>query len=214
MITLLLAEDEIYTRKGLIKHLDFSFLGINQILETEDGRAALRLAQNHCIDILLTDVKMPHIDGIELAKSIRALYPECIILFLSGYSDREYLRSALSLRTFRYLDKPVDIDILQEALSDAVRFCRRMQNSANYNLGEARKLFTRELISRTPRNPDYAEYINLLNLSPSSFDCCRTILVQLLNNSTISSSTDFSPVLYEASECCNIFLKRQILLLL
>ena len=208
MITLILAEDELYTRKGLIKHLDFSFLGIDQILEAEDGRAALRLAQNHSIDILLTDVKMPHIDGIELAKSIRALYPECIILFLSGYSDREYLRSALSLRTFRYLDKPVDIDILQEALSDAVRFCKRMQNSANYNLDETRKLFTRELISRMPKNPNFAEYIDLLSLSPSSFDCCRTILVQLLNNSTISSSTDFSPVLYEASEICNSFFKK------
>lgn len=205
MITLLLAEDEFYTRKGLLKHLDFAAIGIDRVLEAEDGRAGLLLAHNNKIDILLTDVKMPHADGIELAKNVRILYPECIILFLSGYSDRDYLRSALSLRTFRYIDKPVDTGSLTEALRDAVRLYRRLESSSHYNLAETRKAFARSLVMHSDDAADHSGQMQLLGISPDAFFDCRTVLVQLLNNCTIQASTDFSPSLFAACECCTRF---------
>lgn len=213
MITLLLAEDEFYTRKGLLKHLDFPALGIDRVLEAEDGRAGLLLAHSNKIDILLTDVKMPHVDGMELAKSVRILYPECIILFLSGYSDRDYLRGALSLRTFRYIDKPVDTDALAGFLRDAVTLYKRLMNSAPGNLSEMRKGLARSLVMRPEPSfgasgqvsSDMSEQMQLLGISPDAFFDCRTVLIQLLNICTVSSSTDFSPSLFQACEHCISF---------
>lgn len=208
MITLLLAEDEFFTRKGLLKHLNFSNIGIDHILEAENGKIALSLANEKKIDILLTDVKMPHMDGIELAKNIRNLYPDCIILFLSGYSDREYLRSALSLRTFRYIDKPVDTDELEKALSDAVHLYNRLNTSTSYNMEETRKQFTCTIIKTASAQTDYTKQLQLLNIPPSAFFDCRTILIQLLSTNAIQDSSDFSPILYEAMQQCQKFLSE------
>lgn len=208
MITLLLAEDELYTRKGLMKHINFTSIGIDYILEAENGQVGLLLAHNNKIDILLTDVRMPHMNGIELAKSIRALYPDCIILFLSGYSDREYLRGALSLRTFRYIDKPVDMIELANTLSDAVCLYKRFTNSTDKNLNEVRKKFARDLVSTSINITKHPETMRLLGISPSAFFDCRTLIIQLLNNDTIQTSTDFSPSLFHAQEKCEHFFKE------
>lgn len=209
MLTLLLAEDEFYTRKGLIKHLDFASLGIDNILEAADGREGLSLAHENRIDILLTDVKMPHMDGIELAKSIRVLYPDCIIMFLSGYSDKEYLRSALSLRTFRYIDKPVDTDFLMDSLSEAVILCKRKSTSYHYNIEETEKTFARSLVRSGSLPENFSEQLQLLELTPGHFNSCRTILIQFLNSPEFQAmASDFSPLTFIALRTCKELLKE------
>ena len=118
-MTLLLVDDEFHVRKKLRDKIDWKALGIDLLLEADDGIRGYETALQHKIDILISDVRMPRMSGMEMAEKIRALYPDCVILFLSGYSDKEYLRSAISLHAHSYIDKPVSPLQVAEAGKEA-----------------------------------------------------------------------------------------------
>jgi len=120
MIKLILAEDERVTREGLIKHIPWSECGIERVEGAKNGVEALEMAEWLEPDIVLTDVSMPKMDGIQLASLIREKYPDCKIIFLSGYSDKEYLKSAIKLNALNYIEKPIDENELIATLSNAV----------------------------------------------------------------------------------------------
>ncbi|WP_160692190.1 response regulator [Clostridium sp. C2-6-12] len=120
MINLLIVDDEIFTREGLLEMLPLDNLGITETRQAFDGLDALNIVKDFEPNILLTDVRMPRMNGIELAFEIRKLYPECSIIFMSGYSDKEYLKSAISLKAITYVEKPIELEELEEAIKTAV----------------------------------------------------------------------------------------------
>lgn len=120
MINLLIVDDEIFTREGLLEMLPLNQLGINETRQAFDGIDALNVAKDFEPNILLTDVRMPRMNGIELAFEIRKLYPECSIIFMSGYSDKEYLKSAIALKAITYVEKPIELDELEDAIKSAI----------------------------------------------------------------------------------------------
>ncbi|MEW9701519.1 response regulator [Paenibacillus sp. SI8] len=124
---LLFAEDEKFTREGIRKSIPWRDLGITELVDAVDGLEAVALAENFQPDIVLTDIRMPRMDGIELASHLRRKYPQCKIVFMSGYADKEYLKAAISLKAVSYVEKPIDIDELQEALQSAIAICREEQ---------------------------------------------------------------------------------------
>ena len=79
------------------------------------------MARQEPPEVLLTDVRMPKMDGIELAVRVQALFPRCKIVFLSGYADKEYLKTAIALRAIRYVEKPVEPREVMDAVTAAVR---------------------------------------------------------------------------------------------
>lgn len=121
MHTLLIVDDEWQTRKGLRELVCWSKLGIEVVGDAGDGQEALTLVQELKPDILLTDVKMPHMDGIELSRQARNLLPQIAIVFLSVYSDAAYLRSALRLDAVDYLYKPIHMDELKKTMTSLVK---------------------------------------------------------------------------------------------
>ena len=120
MINLLIVDDEIFTREGLLEMLPLDQLGITETRQAFDGIDALNVAKDFEPNILLTDVRMPRMNGIELAFEIRKLYPECSIIFMSGYSDKEYLKSAIALKAITYVEKPIELDELEDAIKSAI----------------------------------------------------------------------------------------------
>lgn len=120
MINLLIVDDEVFTREGLLEMLPLEDLGITETRQAFDGIDALNIVKDFEPNILLTDVRMPRMNGIELAFEIRKLYPECSIIFMSGYSDKEYLKSAISLKAITYVEKPIELEELEEAIKTAV----------------------------------------------------------------------------------------------
>lgn len=119
MITLLLVEDEAEAREGLKKFVPWNTIGIDRIEEATNGLAAIDLCESIRPDILLTDVRMPKVDGIQLAFYIRERFPMCKIIFVSGYSDKDYLKSAIRMGAISYIEKPISIQELSEALTQA-----------------------------------------------------------------------------------------------
>lgn len=122
MHTLLIVDDEPHSRDGLARLVRQSDLAIDQVQTASNGLDALALARQQAPDILLCDVRMPRMDGLTLATEVRRLFPGCQILFISGYSDREYLKTAFSLRAVDFIDKPINtvqlLDALRSALSN------------------------------------------------------------------------------------------------
>ena len=109
MYKILVCDDEKIERKGVIflfKQMDIDCT----IEEIVNGQAALEYLETHEVDILFTDVKMPHMDGMELIKKIkeRNLNPNMKIIIVSGYSDFEYAKLAVKLGVSDYILKPVD----------------------------------------------------------------------------------------------------------
>ncbi len=127
MIKLLIVEDEQATREGLLQYVPWSELGVDQIKDASDGLEALQICTHYKPDIVLTDVKMPQMDGIQLAMKLRISYPDCKILFLSSYADKAYLKSAIQLHALDYLEKPVNIEELQAHIRRAVSDCNEEQ---------------------------------------------------------------------------------------
>jgi two-component system response regulator YesN len=129
MLKLLIADDDPFTLQGITSAFDWQELGIAAVFEASNGSKALDIARKERPQLLLTDVRMPKMDGIELATAYRETEPNCQIIFMSGFSDKEYLKSAIKLRAVSYVEKPIDISELQEALELAVSQCQELTNN-------------------------------------------------------------------------------------
>lgn len=139
MIRLLIVDDEKTTRNGLIKHLDWNQLNIDMVHTAASGQEAIRHSEQFEPDIILSDIRMRGMNGIEMCTELRDRFPECKIIFISGYADKAYLKAAITLGAVNYVEKPIDIKELEAAVKKAVAELekareRRRQglDSANY----------------------------------------------------------------------------------
>ena len=128
---LLIVDDEKLTREGILKSLPLEKLGIHQTFLADDGIHGLKIALKEKPDLILTDVRMPRMSGVEMAEEILKVLPNAIILFMSAYSDKEYLKAAIKLKAVSYVDKPLDMNELTEALSEGIRQYRSIYASLN-----------------------------------------------------------------------------------
>lgn len=116
----LLVDDEPLTIESLRKYITWDEFGIDELESANNGKEALELAKHFKPHIVVSDVRMPRMNGIEFATRLRETYPDSKIIFLSGYSDKEYLKSAIELKAVRYVEKPVKLDELILALRESI----------------------------------------------------------------------------------------------
>lgn len=123
MIKLLIVDDESFVRHGLINNVRWNELGIDSPEQADDGVNALEIALQYKPDILLSDIRMPRMDGIELAMEIKEKLPDCKLIFMSAYSDKEYLKSAIDLKAVGYIEKPINLIEVNKSIATAVAEC-------------------------------------------------------------------------------------------
>lgn len=85
---LLIVDDEELTRTGVISSIDWKALGIEEVLQADDGINGLEMAKQHRPEIILCDVRMPRMTGIAMLERLEKLLPDTIPIFMSGYSDK------------------------------------------------------------------------------------------------------------------------------
>lgn len=117
MYTIILVEDEYDIRKAIIRIIDWNRLGFDIVGDAENGQQALELVDQLRPDVIITDIKMPFMDGLELVKQLRENYPIVKTVFLTGLSDFEYAKSAIQYNVMDYILKPVTAKKLEEALN-------------------------------------------------------------------------------------------------
>ena len=118
MYTIVIADDEVALRQAMIKRIDWKTIGFEVIGEAENGVEALELVERLEPDLLLTDIKMPFISGINLARKVREIRPAMQIAFLSGYDDFSYAQQAIKYNIIKYLLKPISSKELTKELID------------------------------------------------------------------------------------------------
>ena len=120
LFTVLLADDEYWVRESLRATLAWSTYGMDFLPPVANGEEALERLSKEPIDILITDINMPYMSGLELIAKVKAVSPRTVILVLSGYSDYEYVRQALVEGALDYLLKPIAKTKLLEVLNRAI----------------------------------------------------------------------------------------------
>lgn len=115
MYRVLVVDDEKLEREG-IRFLLSMEEGEWEIYEAANGKLALNELRSHKIDLMLTDIKMPHMDGLELSKKAREEYPGLEIIIFSGYGDFSFAQEAIRYGVTDYVLKPVDPDRFHETI--------------------------------------------------------------------------------------------------
>lgn len=120
MLRALIADDEETIRNGLKGLVESTGLDISVIATAQNGVEALEVVKKYSPEIILMDINMPLMDGLESIEKIRELNSEAKIIIISGYGEFEYAQKAMSMGVFAYLLKPIDYRNFSSILSKAI----------------------------------------------------------------------------------------------
>ena len=118
MYRVLLVDDEILVRDAIRKRIDWEGLGYELAGDCQNGKEAIEFVKEHPVDVVLTDICMPYVDGMELSHFLHDNYPEILIVIFSGFGEFEYAKKAIQYNVSEYLLKPVTAVELSEVLSN------------------------------------------------------------------------------------------------
>ncbi|WP_024866052.1 response regulator transcription factor [Butyrivibrio sp. FCS014] len=106
MTKVMIVDDEKYVRMGIKTETDWALIGCEVVAEASNGLEALELAEEVRPDLVVSDIRMPKMDGIELAEKLTEKYPGVKVIFLTAYNEFEYARQAIRIGVSDYLLKP------------------------------------------------------------------------------------------------------------
>ncbi len=112
--SVILVDDEEDVAQAILKKMDWESMGYETPRYAHNGLEALDLAENKRPDVVMTDIKMPYMDGMELSRNLRKLYPNIRIIIFSGFDEFEYAKEAIRLEAEEYILKPIDAGELKE----------------------------------------------------------------------------------------------------
>lgn len=177
MFKLLIAEDEVLAREAIERSIDFAALNFNLVASCEDGREAWEAYQRELPDLVLTDINMPNMSGLELAKAISEDPHDCRVVILTGHDRFDYARQAISYQVTDYLLKPVTPKELRQMLS---------KQAAILEENAGKKALVQAQISQSYRTESLAmnQLLNQFisgNLDPKVLEARDESLHELLN---------------------------------
>lgn len=150
-----LVEDEIVVREGIRDNIDWAAIGFEFCGEAPDGEMALPLIEEAKPDVLITDIKMPFMDGLRLSKIVREHMPWVKIIILSGHDEFEFAQAALKIGVTEYLLKPV-------SSADILDVLKKVVVSLNQEKSERENL--KQLMSQVAHNLPFQREQFLLRL--------------------------------------------------
>lgn len=132
---IMLVDDEEEVRKSIIRKIDWKYTGFEVIGDAENGEDALEKIEQTEPDVVLTDIKMPYMDGLTMAEKIRQLYPSIKIVIFSGFDEFEYAKRAIKLNVIEYILKPVNVEELTAILKKVKKnLDEEIEQKRNVNL--------------------------------------------------------------------------------
>lgn len=209
MIKVFLVEDEMIIRNGVKNNIPWEQEGFMFVGEAGDGELAWPLIKQTKPDILITDIRMPFMDGLELSSLVRKELPDTKIIILSGYSEFDYAKQAISLGVANYLLKPINSEKLLEAVKEVAAAIEeeraqqllveqyRRENEENLRL-EKKRLFD-EIVAGSFSTKELLDKSQLLDMDlTASF--YTVLFLKLIST---GESHEYSNKIVEASEQVN-----------
>ena len=130
MLKVFLVEDEVVMRNGIKKNIPWEQEGFEFVGEASDGELAYPLIKKEKPDILITDIRMPFMDGLELSRLVKKELPQIKIIILSGYNEFDYAKTAINIGVTDYLLKPISSAKLLEAVKKVGDMIEKEQDNA------------------------------------------------------------------------------------
>lgn len=127
MIKTIIIDDEFMEREGMKKTIDWEKHGCIFCGEADNGLTGLELALKVKPDLIITDIRMPGLDGLSMSKKIKEKLPYCKFIIITGYDDFEYARGAVKINAFDFLLKPIDDEELINAIERAFKECSKFK---------------------------------------------------------------------------------------
>jgi len=120
MWKILIADDEPCIREGLRDVISSMDIEVKEFLEAKNGIQAFEKLKENLPDIVLADISMPKLNGIELIEKIRLENIDCEVIIITGYEEFNYAKQSIQLNVLSYLLKPIDLDELHHSLKKAI----------------------------------------------------------------------------------------------
>lgn len=138
MYKVFLVDDEPFIIEGLIDIIDWASFGLEVVGSALDGREALEALREAPADLLLTDISMPEMTGLELIRDVREFRPELKVIVLSGFNEFDYLKEGMRLGIENYLLKPINVEELEATLFNVTEKLRRAEREERFDVFGAR----------------------------------------------------------------------------
>ncbi|AWK50833.1 DNA-binding response regulator [Clostridium beijerinckii] len=132
MWKLVIADDEPKIRRGIENILNWNEFNIDIVGEAEDGELALEIIQEKTPDIILLDINMPFLNGLNLLQRLKEINNKSIVIIISGYDDFSYAQKALKFNVFDYILKPVNKKSMEEIITKAIYKLNEIERENNY----------------------------------------------------------------------------------
>ena len=149
---IVIVEDEFRIRQGLSNLINKVDMGCRVIGEAENGYEGIKMVRDLEPDIVITDIRMPKIDGLEMIEKIKEMGSECVFVVLSGYADFEYARTGIRLGVKEYLLKPATISDVKELLRKLTMEEEHKGEQGENNRMQEYSAATKEMVSVIEEN--------------------------------------------------------------
>ncbi len=198
MLKVVLVDDEEIIREGLLVSIPWEKLGFNVVGQAEDGEQAAEVIEETKPDVVITDIKMPFVDGLQLIEMVKPRYQDLYIIIISGHDEFQYAQKALKLGAFDYILKPIDLDYLetllrkigidneQRCLKDGEVYTLKEKYASNLPL--LRERFLWDIINENIEEQKLTSRLEDLKLIRAQ--CYVVLIVQLDNYYVITSEMD------------------------
>lgn len=183
MLKLIIADDERIIRESISKMIDWSSLGIELIGLCSDGIKAYNMILDECPDIVLTDIRMPGLSGLELIEKISQTDLNIQFILLSGFGEFEYAKQAMRFRVHHYLLKPCNEDQIIESIQDVIKehfhqkafqdMQERQKNlvtNLHYNL--LSNIIHERIFLQDEDGPSWDSYSGYMDFSNTGYELC------------------------------------------
>lgn len=196
MIDLLVVDDEKWIRKGVIAKLNKSHLKFKNIYEASNGSDAIRIIKGNHPNIVITDIKMPQIDGLELIEYTNNMLFDTNFIIISGYSEFSYAQRAINLGAKGYILKPITQDKLVSIIEKVI------QDKPNSEIGEQMN-YELDIVTKVKRYimDNYSEDITVKGIA-EYFSINPNYLSNLFSKETGETITKYITSIRIEEACC------------
>ena len=200
MYSVLIVDDEQIIREGLTTIIDWNAVGYEVAGTAANGMLALDFISENPVDVVLADIKMPRMTGLELSAELSNTYPDIFTVILSGYDNFEYAKKAITNRVFSYLLKPCREEEIIDVFSRLSQHISKERNKDRLARTARRNIIREELAERLSENSSLPETTQLTewfqNKSGSVFFAFHT---RIITEKCCSAETELFTDMVEAS---------------
>ena len=147
MYRVMIVDDDAIIRRGLSRNISWEESGFQLVGTVGDGEEGLRLFLQSQPEIVISDIKMPFMDGLDLSRRLLEVAPETKIILLTGYGEFDYAKQALELKVFDYILKPIDFDVLIQTVQKAATVLDN-ERKVQWQIQESRPLLKQRFLTR------------------------------------------------------------------